>query len=69
MCQRQSIAANIEPRVMSFKQPIPRAVGNVVISHSSMPRFAAHYRLNSDIERRSETCHDRTSPRSDVWQS
>jgi hypothetical protein len=37
MCQRQSIAANIEPRVMSFKQPIPRAVGNVVISHSSMP--------------------------------
>ena len=37
MRQRQPIAAKIEPRVMSFKQPIPRAVGNVVISHSSMP--------------------------------
>src|SRR5450631_3557510 len=69
MRERQPIEANIEPRVTSFKQPIPRAVGNVVISHSSMPRFAAHYRLNSDIERRSEMCHDRTAPRSDVWQS
>jgi hypothetical protein len=37
MRQRQPIAANIEPRVMSFKQPILRAVGNVVILHSSMP--------------------------------